>query len=344
MVDMGTHLLLRPRPGSVFTIKGAALAGVTRGRIDRHPEVRAPIPGVRIRVRPIPEDEPVWETRRRTVLQLAQAYRMVMPPHVFFSHTTAVEIYGAGLPAPLSARKFDLARPGTSMSGLIEASAFAPRRSPRAAVVVAHQVSAGTCSVIEHGGFRVSDPASTWAMLADRLTVEELVVLGDSLVRRKRVGGTPLELAPPALTTVDDLAVAVYAGRRRGAAKLRQALPLVRQGASSDLETLQRLAMRADGLPEPELDFDVFTESGMFLGCSEFAFPRHKVAMECEGDQHRTDRAQWNRDIRKYQAYMEAGWLVVRATGPEIRYGRAEPVRRVRAALIQRGWRPGDPA
>nr|WP_274637099.1 hypothetical protein [Microbacterium bovistercoris] len=337
-------LILRPRPGAVFTVRGAAAAGVSRGRLDRHPEVRAPLPGVRIRVRPARKDEPPWETRRRTVLQLATAYQKVMPASAFLSHTTAAEVFEGRLPLPAPGSVYDLAQPGTSLAGLIEASALVPRRSPRAGIVTGHQMSPGLCHVVEHDGYRVSDPASTWAMLADRLTVEELVVLGDSFVRRARVPGTPLDEAPPASATLDDLAAAMNAGRRVGVDRLRRALPLIRTGSSSDLETLQRLGMRDDGLPEPTLDVDVYDESGTFLGCSEIVYIRYKIAVEREGDQHRTSRAQWNRDIRKYQAYSEAGWMVVRVTGQDVRYDRAEAVRRVRAALLQRGWRPGEPA
>jgi hypothetical protein len=199
------------------------------------------------------------------------------------------------------------------------------------------------CTVIEYDGYRVSDPASTWAMLADRLTVEQLVVLGDSFVRRDRIAGTSLAEAPPAMATIHELRTAMDAGPRTGVARLRAALPLIRQGASSDLETLQRLAMRDAGLPEPELDVDVYDDTGKLLGCTEIVYSGRKIAIECEGDHHRVSRQQWNRDIEKYHAYMQNGWLVVRGTAQEIRYRRPVVADRARAALLQRGWKPGEP-
>lgn len=341
VVHVATRLILPARLGSVFTVHSAEREGASRGRLDRHPEVRAPFPGVRIRVHPPPPDEPPWETRRRTVLQLAAAYRHVMPKTAFFSHATAAEIYGAPLPLPGSVLRYDLWRADADMCGLIEASTLVPHRSPRADAVTAHQLSPRLCMVIEHNGWRVSDPASTWAMLADRLSVTQLVVLGDGLVRRDRIPGTPIEAAPAALATVGELGAAIRSGPRKGVDKLRRALPLIRQGSSSELETLQRLAMRAEGLPEPQLDYDVRDEFGRLLGCTEIVYAQYKIAIECEGDHHRTSRAQWTRDIQKHQDYMETGWLVVRATGHEIRYAQPEPTRRVRAAPLQRGWRPG---
>lgn len=333
--------LLLPVPqGSVFTVKDAARAGASRGRVDRHPEVLAPFAGVRIRVQPVADDEPAWQTRRRTVLQLATAYQQVMPNTAFFSHATAAEIYGVPLPLPESALRYDLTRKGADVFGLIEASTLVPHRSPRARAVTAHQLSPRLCTVVGHNGYPVSDPASTWAMLADRLTVPQLVVLGDAFVRRERIPGTSAENARPGLTTIGELESATKAGPRKGVDKLRAALPLIRQGSSSELETMQRLEMNADGLPDPELDYDVYDDLGRLLGCTEIVYPAFKVAVECEGDHHRTSRAQWTRDIQKYQAYMEAGWLVVRATGQEIRYQQPVPVNRVRSALLSRGWRP----
>lgn len=336
-------LTLKVAPGQAFLLRTAERDGVSRGRLDRHPEIRAPFPGVRVRVQAMPRDEPPWQTRRRTVLLLASAYRLIMPGHVFFSHFTAAEIHALPLPLPRTAREHDLTDPNLPLDGRVEASVLMPLRAPRTAHVRGHELSPAHVRVVDHGGFRVSDPASTWGMLADRLTVEDLVVLGDAAVRRARVPPTPLSHAPAPLATIEQLAAQT---RRHtpGVSRLRAAFPLIRQGSSSGLESLQRLHMQRGGLPEPVLDHDVFDDDGRFLGCSEIAYPYRKVAVECEGDHHRTDRTQWNHDITKYQAYGEAGWLVVRLTGTLVRQHRAEAVRRVRAALTRRGWSPGDPA
>src|SRR5690606_11246654 len=75
-----------------------------------------------------------------------------------------------------------------------------------------------------------------------------------------------------------------------------------------------RLRLRKWGLPEPHLDYDVYSAEGEFLGCSEFAYPDLKLAFEYEGDHHRTDTKQSNRDIEKYRAYVRHGWDPVRIT------------------------------
>ena len=61
--------------------------------------------------------------------------------------------------------------------------------------------------------------------------------------------------------------------------------------------------------------------------------------VEVEGDHHRTDRRQWDRDIEKYNAYAALGWEVVRLTSTHVR-GAKRGVSLVRDALLRNGWRP----
>ncbi|MBK0418073.1 hypothetical protein JD276_03390 [Leucobacter sp. CSA1] len=84
----------------------------------------------------------------------------------------------------------------------------------------------------------------------------------------------------------------------------------------------------------------MFDDAGRLLGCSEIAFPEHLVAHEYEGDRHRTEPAQWNRDIRKYRDYGSAGWEVIRVTS-QLLYVRANELReQTFDALRRHGWTP----
>jgi hypothetical protein len=138
------------------------------------------------------------------------------------------------------------------------------------------------------------------------------------------------------LATLEQLERAVSAGRRIGAARLREALGLIRVGSASPLETEFRLDAAQAGLPQPALDVEVRDGHGRLLGISELVYSRAKLAVEIEGDHHRTDRAQWNRDIDKYTAYAAEGWEVVRLTAAHIRGRRPRAVSIVRAALLRR--------
>ena len=136
------------------------------------------------------------------------------------------------------------------------------------------------------------------------------------------------------------LEAALNAGRRRGAARLREALPQIRVGAASQPETDLRLALGRAGLPEPTLDYDVIGPGGELIGCTEIAYPTYRVLVEYEGDHHRTDRAQWNRDIEKHARAAAAGWSVLRLTSRHLYPGSGAAVDQVREALIRAGWRP----
>ncbi|WP_159500327.1 hypothetical protein [Microbacterium sp. 18062] len=122
------------------------------------------------------------------------------------------------------------------------------------------------------------------------------------------------------------------AGRRRGAAKLRPALENARDGASSRPESGARLILLDGGLPEPELDVDVFDDRGRFLGCSELAYPERRLAIEYESRGHLTPY-QLRRDAEKCNDYQSAGWRIVRLTRSEVFGARREAVRRARAPL-----------
>ena len=54
------------------------------------------------------------------------------------------------------------------------------------------------------------------------------------------------------------------------------------------------------------------------------------VAVEYDGDQHRTDRRQYVKDIRRIEMLERMGWIIVRVVAED---RPADILRRVRAAL-----------
>lgn len=94
-----------------------------------------------------------------------------------------------------------------------------------------------------------------------------------------------------------------------------------------------RLDAAYAGLPAPDLDVEVRDEAGRLLGISELFYSEHRVAVEVEGDHHRTSRAQWTRDLDKYAAYAAVGIEVVRLTSAHIRGPHRRAVALIAAAL-----------
>jgi len=327
----------RPAPlpsslGEVFTPAQADAQGVPRGRL-RAGDLERPFRGVRMvpASEPDPADaEPLAQDRavRAAVLRRARACALVMPPHAFFAGRTAGVVYELPLDH-LDAEGDDLC-----------VAVHTPHRGLRRSGIRGIRLSPALTSVRAFEGLRVASPASVWAMLGPELDARELTIVGDAIVRVPR-GRDGAPQAAEQLATIAQLRAAAEAPGRRGRDTLLAALPKIRVGSMSPLETDFRIDAAEAGLPEPELDVEIRDARGRLLGISEIVYPAQHTIVEVEGDHHRTDRRQWNRDIEKYAAYVAAGWEVVRLTSTHIR-GTRRAVGMVRAVLIRHGWTPSS--
>ena len=313
--------------GDTFTTTEARAAGVADKRL-RARDLARPFHGVRTRRDRLPDLSHIdGAGRRRTVeaLHAARLYSVRMSPEEFFTHVTAALIWGIPLP------RLNDVDPHLGV--------FAPHRHPRSNGIHGHECRRRTTAVVVHpdSGLRVASPATTWAMLGSVLTDPyDLVAAADYLVRIPRMPGGYARDLGSALATIPQLEAVVAAGRRVGRPALRAALARVRTGASSRPETWVRLILVDHGLPEPELDVDVYDDAGTFLGCVDLAYPRLMVAIEYEGDHHRTDPRTWNRDLDKHDALVRAGWRVIRVSRHHVFQDPGSLVARVRHALVER--------
>lgn len=306
--------------GTAFRRAAALREGRRRRDVDGDDWVR-PFHGLRAPRRADSGDDPDHvAARAEPEWRAAEYFRAHMASHEFFSHSTAALYWGIALPRRADER--------------IHVSVLAPHRAPRGRGVRGHQLSGALTTIDRHpSGVAVTDPASTWATLGALLPHPyDLVAAGDACVREDRLPGPRSRVLAPALTTLDALAEVTARGRREGVVALRDALPRVRAGAASRPETWTRLTLVDAGLPEPAIDHDVYDARG-FIGCVDLAYPERRIAIEYEGDHHRTDPAQWNRDIEKYDRLAAAGWRVIRVTREDVFSRPGVLVGRVRRAL-----------
>lgn len=118
----------------------------------------------------------------------------------------------------------------------------------------------------------------------------------------------------------------------RGARRLLQLLPLVDRGAESPQESRTRLWLLDAGFPRPRTQIAVSTDIGpCFL---DMGWEEYKVAVEYDGDQHRSNRRQYVRDGRRLRALERQGWIVIRVIAED---RPVEWLARVAAALLSRG-------
>lgn len=184
-------------------------------------------------------------------------------------------------------------------------------------------------------GVRLTGRVRTWIDLAQELRVEQLVHIGDHLVRIPRPWA---EGRSEPYSTPDELATAVQRHPGPGRPRLREALSLIRVGSDSPAETSLRLAALDAGLPIPELNVRQFAD-GVDLGEPDLAWPGWKVCVEHEGPHHRTPEQQ-EKDISRRELRESMGWIEVQTVHRDLHRGCRRGVQRTRAALERRGWRP----
>jgi len=310
--------------GAGFTTFSAREAGVRAKRL-KHPDVTRLAHGLYARTSAIDtsgEHTHPDELWRRRQVAAARAIADALPDRHFFAGRTAAALWS--LPV----------RP--SGSDELEVATLHPNRTTRRAGLRATQVRRELVTVVEHDGVPLADPASTWAMLAGGLSLHDAVALGDAVIREARIPGT-IRLERPALAVRYELEAAVGAGRRIGAARLREALRLLSPHSASPPESHLRLLLGEWVLPDPALDHDVYDSGGRLLGCSELAYPEISFAMEYESIDHMTRTKQWNRDLAKYHDYTAAGWEVHRVTAHLLYRERQALRKQLVEALVRRG-------
>jgi len=204
--------------------------------------------------------------------------------------------------------------------------------------VVGHRARILVGETVWEAGLCVTSRERTWLDLAESLTVDDLVVIADHLVRIPR---PEFEDRTEPYATVESLA-RLLAGHRgkRGIRKARTALELCRVGADSPPETRLRLALYRAGLPEPLVNAPLLDAAGRILHNPDLSFPEFRIAVEYEGAGH-SHPDQIDRDIGRAERVAAAGWIEVRISKRHMRDDARLAVRKVREALSSQGWHPG---
>lgn len=304
--DLPPQLLNRP-----FTVSQAAAAGVSRRR-TRASDLASPCHGVRA------PSGSSGGSSGESLLERARAFTAATGAVV--SHTTAAELWG--FPLPLSLRHCPLVHltypPG--------------RRAVRRKGTVGHQKHLHPDDVTTGRQVSCTSALRTWFDLAEILSLDELVIAGDFLLRRKNPVSTPAAL---------DAFLAAMRGRP-GTRRARHARTLIRAGTDSPKETELRLLLLRHGLPEPGINVPMFDATGRWIQDPDLSYETEKIALQYDGGHHASP-VQRRSDIFRDEDARDAGWRVVVLTQADLtpapgREPRA--VTRVRAALLARGWSP----
>ncbi|MDJ0393939.1 DUF559 domain-containing protein [Rhodococcus sp. G-MC3] len=154
---------------------------------------------------------------------------------------------------------------------------------------------------------------------------------------------------PQALAMVDALcnatslrpsAVALLAESHcgsRGIVQLRQVLDVADGGAESPQESLTRLLLLDAGLPRPTTQIEIRDATGKAFARGDMGWPRWKILVEYDGEQHWSDPQQRAWDIDRTHRLEQLGWTVVRVSAHHLRRDGISLVSRVSAALRAAG-------
>ncbi|WP_277245943.1 hypothetical protein [Micrococcus terreus] len=319
--------------GRVFTRSEALNAGVHPERLRRRDILRVNRGryrwvgdrGRRPRSAPHPTAELEGIVREISPATADHRARAVLGaiPDAALSHTSAAAARGWWLPQRfVTEAQVHIARP--------------PHRPPTSRPgVTTHRLALKPEDIAVIDGRRATSVERTWLDCAHLFSVDELTILGDSLVR------TPYawveERRPAAWTTPGRLEEQLQRSTGvRGITVARKALSLIRVGSDSPKETELRLALIMAGLPEPQLQVQCWDPeySAHFPATADLGYPQWRIAIHYEGRHHRSEE-QLHRDIRREQAFVRQGWTNLRFDAVDAAQGFRTAVEQVRRVLSQ---------
>ena len=245
-----------------------------------------------------------------TIPRLCRTWALVLPADAAFGLATAGALLGAPVDPPHRIQVVLRPRPVL----------------PQRAGLDVHVRRLDSDDVVEIADLRLTSGPQTFLDLAARLPSDELVAVGDALMRRRHLTAESL---------VERLA---RADGVRGIVRARRCAPLLSAEAMSRPESLMRFWIVDAGLPVPRVQMPITNSWGRTVAHADLGYEEWKVALEYEG-RHHSERKQFGQDIDRYSLMAADGWLTLRFAGRHLT-GPTAVVDRTRRALLSRGWRP----
>ncbi|MFP3460414.1 hypothetical protein R5O87_06165 [Arthrobacter globiformis] len=149
--------------------------------------------------------------------------------------------------------------------------------------VVGHRGQFFPDEIVELYGAFVTSRVRTWLDIARRMSVDELTVVADHLLRHPR---PEFEGRSAPHATLEGLADMLDRHKGTpGIRKARLALEQARVGADSAPETRLRLALARRGFPDADVNVPVALGGGI-VRQPDLAYPAFRVAVEYDGEGH----------------------------------------------------------
>lgn len=195
--------------------------------------------------------------------------------------------------------------------------------------IVRHSAPEDACSTTMVDDVLLSDPLQTFVDLGELITLVDLVVVGDELVRRNVV-------------TCEMLRAFCGRSRHPGARRAATAATFVRAGVDSPMESRTRMLLVLGGLPEPDVNPTVYDELGHPIRRYDLYYKRSRTAIEYDGRQHAQSQRQWESDVSRRESIDDAGDRLVVLLAKDIYKTPSTTLVKVHRILRERG-EPGVP-
>jgi very-short-patch-repair endonuclease len=266
--------------------------------------------------------------QRDTILQCQNVSNLRRSTReLVYSHTTALELMGIELPRLLPKNGYRSPSRGRLDIDAVHVSMYKRVNRSQVPGVCFHawKHEASIATVV--GNVRCLSPVDVWKQLSPFVSLEELVALGDSMMRKdprlKRVG-------------LNDFRVALQKDEAfHGRSLCRRAMKLMRENTDSSTETRTRLLLDQHGFKNPLVNFEIFDPEEGRTYIVDIAYPEFHLIIEYDG-RHHSDSRQWNIDVAKRGRLRDMGWIVIEVRAEHLR-NEASRAQLVASILAQLG-------
>ncbi|BBX07219.1 type IV toxin-antitoxin system AbiEi family antitoxin [Mycolicibacterium aichiense] len=191
---------------------------------------------------------------------------------------------------------------------------FSNNRSPRG--IVTRRETLLASELTSHGGLPVTTVGRTAFDLARRGPSRRGIAELDALANATH------------FSAVDVVAIADAHPRLRGVGRVSSMLDALDAGAQSPQETYLRLDLINAGFPRPHTQIPITRPCGRWYYL-DMGWPDLRVAVEYDGEHHRTSRTAYTVDVDRQDYLGSVGWVVVRVLAD---HRRSDVISRVRRA------------
>jgi hypothetical protein len=255
----------------------------------------------------------VWAGLPDTPELKIEAARRRLPPVAVFSGLTAAWLHGLDVGG---CEPIEVTIPKSS--GVSARSGIEVRRA-----------RLGPKEVVSVRGKQATNILRTLSDLSIRLSVTEAVVVTD------------MALHAGVVSLRDLKALCVRRARFFGVASLRRVVGLAEPASESPMESRLRMVLVLGGLPRPQAQTSLHDGKGRLLGRPDLYYPSHRLALEYDGNIHRTSLVE---DNRRQNRLVAGGIRLLRFTAGDVLHNPDSITTQVRDYLAGRRVSPAVPA